>query len=117
MSEPPKLTFRIDFANGMRLGPGKVALLGLISEKGSIRSAGEALGMSYRRAWLLADEINTMFAEVSIITRHGGKQGGGAELTAFGQALLARSLAMEVRARAAMAEDLAWLAAQTSRPG
>ncbi|WP_425502112.1 winged helix-turn-helix domain-containing protein [Peteryoungia desertarenae] len=76
MAKAARVTLRIDLANGARLGPGKADLLALIAEHGSIRAAGAALGMSYRRAWLLADEINRMFREPSIFTRHGGKSGG-----------------------------------------
>ena len=105
----PRMTLRIDFPNGVRLGPGKVELLALIAEHGSIRAAGAAMGMSYRRAWLLADEINRMFREPSVITRHGGKAGGGAGLTPYGEALLARCRDMERKARQVLAEDLAAL--------
>ncbi|HCL64346.1 MAG TPA: transcriptional regulator [Rhizobium sp.] len=107
-----QLTLRIDLANGVRLGPGKVALLAQIAEHGSIRAAGAALGMSYRRAWLLADEINRMFKEPSIFTRHGGKSGGGAGLTPFGETLLACCRRMEAEARQALGDDLSWLEAQ-----
>ncbi|MHB0952999.1 MAG: winged helix-turn-helix domain-containing protein [Allorhizobium sp.] len=107
-----QLTLRIDLANGVRLGPGKVALLAQIAEHGSIRAAGAALGMSYRRAWLLADEINRMFKEPSIFTRHGGKSGGGAGLTPFGETLLACCRRMEADARRALGGDLSWLEAQ-----
>ena len=85
MTGSPRLSLRIDLANGARLGPGKAQLMGMIEHHGSIRAAGAALGMSYRRAWLLADEINRMFQEPSIFTRHGGKSGGGAGLTPFGE--------------------------------
>ena len=105
----PRLTLRIDFDNGVRLGPGKVDLLGLIETHGSIRAAGAAMGMSYRRAWLLADEINRMFREPSVYTRHGGKAGGGAGLTPFGTDLLARCRRMEQQARSMLAVDLAFL--------
>ncbi len=107
-----RLTLRIDLANGVRLGPGKVALLAQIAEHGSIRAAGAALGMSYRRAWLLCDEINRMFKEPSIFTRHGGKSGGGAGLTPFGETLLACCRRMEAEARQALGDDLSWLEAQ-----
>jgi molybdate transport system regulatory protein len=50
---PIRLTLRLDFSNGHRLGPGKVRLLEAIDQHGSISAAGRALGMSYRRAWLL----------------------------------------------------------------
>ncbi|MUO79171.1 transcriptional regulator [Agrobacterium vitis] len=109
-----KVLFRIDLANGARLGPGKVQLLQLIGQHGSIRSAGAAMGMSYRRAWLLADEINRMFRQPSIATRHGGKSGGGAVLTPFGEALLARAQAMDAAIRATLVEDLAWLEAMAA---
>ncbi|MBP2560210.1 molybdate transport system regulatory protein [Neorhizobium galegae] len=109
MSQPPKTTIRIDLDNGVRLGPGKAQLLELIAEHGSIRAAGASIGMSYRRAWLLGDEINRMFKEPSIFTRHGGKSGGGAGLTEFGQELLSRYRRMEKASRDAMRADLDWL--------
>lgn len=109
MSQPSKTTIRIDLDNGVRLGPGKAQLLELIAEHGSIRAAGASIGMSYRRAWLLGDEINRMFKEPSIFTRHGGKSGGGAGLTAFGQELLSRYRRMEKASRDAMRADLEWL--------
>ncbi|CDZ41059.1 LysR family transcriptional regulator [Neorhizobium galegae] len=109
MSQPSKTTIRIDLDNGVRLGPGKAQLLELIAEHGSIRAAGASIGMSYRRAWLLGDEINRMFKEPSIFTRHGGKSGGGAGLTEFGQELLSRYRRMEKASREAMRADLDWL--------
>jgi molybdate transport system regulatory protein len=114
LSQPPKTTIRIDLGNGVRLGPGKAQLLELIAEHGSIRAAGAAIGMSYRRAWLLGDEINRMFREPSIFTRHGGKSGGGAGLTDFGQELLSRYRRMEEESRDRIQADLDWLAANTA---
>ena len=109
-----RLTVRIDLDNGARLGPGKGEMLALIGEHGSIRAAGVAMGMSYRRAWLLCDEINRMFREPSIATKHGGKAGGGAELTAFGQALLACHRRIAEKAEAALAEEITFLAAASA---
>lgn len=106
---------RVDLANGIRLGPGKMALLALIGEKGSISAAGQAMGMSYRRAWLLVEEINTMFQQPAILTRHGGKAGGGAYLSDFGQELLALCQRMQAKTAAAIEAELAWLAAQTAQ--
>ncbi|MFN3319232.1 MAG: winged helix-turn-helix domain-containing protein [Allorhizobium sp.] len=109
MTGSPRLSLRIDLANGARLGPGKAQLLALIEEHGSIRAAGAAMGMSYRRAWLLADEINRMFREPSIFTRHGGKSGGGAGLTPFGETLLGACRRMDSESRKALSADLDWL--------
>jgi molybdate transport system regulatory protein len=109
MSHIRKTTIRIDFDIGVRLGPGKAQLLELIEEHGSIRAAGASIGMSYRRAWLLSDEINRMFREPSIFTRHGGKSGGGAGLTEFGRELLSRYRRMETAMLEVADQDLAWL--------
>lgn len=116
MSHIRQTTIRIDFDTHVRLGPGKAQLLELIAEHGSIRAAGAAIGMSYRRAWLLADEINRMFLEPSILTRHGGKSGGGAGLSEFGRELLTRYRRMEASMRAAAGDDLNWLSANIN-PG
>jgi molybdate transport system regulatory protein len=116
VSAPLRTTIRIDLDNGARLGPGKAQLLGLIEQHGSIRAAGAAMDMSYRRAWLLGNEINSMFREPSIFTRHGGKSGGGAGLTPFGAELLARYRRMEEIANQAICADLDWLGSQTE-PG
>ncbi|OHV75599.1 winged helix-turn-helix domain-containing protein [Ensifer sp. LCM 4579] len=102
---------RIDFPPEDRLGRGKIMLLELIRETGSISAAGRAMDMSYRRAWLLVDALNRMFKEPAVESQRGGKQGGGAALTAFGEALIDRFRAMEARSRAAIADDLAWLEA------
>ncbi|MFN3503285.1 MAG: winged helix-turn-helix domain-containing protein [Allorhizobium sp.] len=114
MTGSPRLSLRIDLSNGARLGPGKAQLLALIEEHGSIRAAGAAMGMSYRRAWLLADEINRMFKEPSIFTRHGGRSGGGAGLTPFGETLLGACRRMDAESRKALQTDLAWLESMQS---
>ena len=90
-----RLTIRIDFAGGRRVGPGKVRLLELIDQTGSISAAGRAMAMSYRRAWLLVESLNTSFRAPVVDTRAGGRQGGGAQLTPFGRELVERYRQME----------------------
>lgn len=102
---------RIDFPQNDRLGRGKIMLLELIREAGSISAAGRAMDMSYRRAWLLVDALNRMFREPVVESQRGGKQGGGAAVTAFGEMLIERFRAMEAKAHAAVADDLDWLSA------
>lgn len=104
-----KVILRIDFPGGVRLGRGKAQLMSLIRDTGSISAAGRAMDMSYRRAWLLVDEMNHMFKEPVVESQRGGKQGGGAALTAFGEELLARMQTLQQQAENAMAADLAWL--------
>lgn len=86
---------RIDFDEGRALGPGKVRLLELVGETGSISAAGRAMGMSYRRAWLLVDALNRTFRTPVVETREGGAGGGGATLTSFGTGLVKSYRAME----------------------
>lgn len=103
---------RFELSPDVRLGPGKVRLLEAIGEHGSISAAGRALGMSYRRAWLLVDELNRSFREPVVQTMLGGKGGGKAELTEFGREIVRRFRAMEEKARSACGRDLAALEAQ-----
>jgi molybdate transport system regulatory protein len=92
------LSLRIDFAEGRRLGPGKVVLLEAVDEHGSISAAGRAIGMSYKRAWDLIDEMNQIFSGPVVDSRSGGKQGGGATLTELGQRVVATYRKMEEQA-------------------
>ena len=111
------LTIRIDFGAFGYLGPGKIALMELISKHGSISAAGKEMGMSYRRAWLLVDEINHIFREPLVETQMGGSGGGGARLTQLGRDVVGRYRAIEGAAATASAADMRALkAALSSRP-
>jgi len=102
-----RLTLRLDFDDGRRLGHGKIALLEAIRRTGSISAAGREFGMAYRRAWLLTDELNHMFAGPLIEARGGGKNGGGAELTALGQEVVTLYRAAEQKALTIAAQEIA----------
>jgi molybdate transport system regulatory protein len=93
-----RLTVRIDFGAARALGPGKIRLLEAIGKTGSISRAGRALGMSYRRAWLLIDDMNRTFRAAVVATQPGGAKGGGAALTPFGVALIETYRAIEAQA-------------------
>jgi molybdate transport system regulatory protein len=92
------LHLRLDFGGGRSLGPGKIRLLELIDETGSISAAGRALEMSYRQAWLLVDELNRMFAEPVVVAQTGGGGGGGTSVTETGNAVIRLYRDMERRA-------------------
>lgn len=104
-----KLTLRVDFENATRLGPGKIRLLELIGECGSISAAGRHMGMSYRRAWLLVDSLNRSFKEPVVVTQLGGSGGGGAQLSSFGLMIVETYRAMEREAATAVAPRLSIL--------
>jgi molybdate transport system regulatory protein len=108
-NDAPKLSLRIDFGNGARLGPGKAALLKQIAEIGSIGGAATALGMSYPRALKLIAQLNNTFAASVITTQHGGPKGGGASLTAAGSQILSLYNAACTAAQTASTPHLAAL--------
>ena len=88
-SAPPSLRIRIHFGDVTMLGPGKADLLERIRDTGSIAAAGRAMAMSYKRAWMLVEEMNAAFREPLVASARGGKAGGGAHLTETGEAVLA----------------------------
>ncbi len=125
MPQPPatrpalKLGLRLDFTPGGRLGPGKADLLEAIGRTGSISAAGRAMTMSYRRAWLLVDDLNRMFRQPLVEAQPGGAQGGGARLTPLGHEVLSHYRAVErmvLEAAAAPIEALRGAIDPTPRP-
>jgi molybdate transport system regulatory protein len=106
-----KLTLRIDFETADAIGPGKIRLLEHVRDTGSISAAGRAMDMSYRRAWLLVDMLNNAFREPVVSTKLGGKAGGGAVLTRFGEELVRSYREMELVAHAALRPHLVRLEA------
>ncbi|PIP98345.1 MAG: molybdenum-binding transcriptional regulator [Rhodobacterales bacterium CG18_big_fil_WC_8_21_14_2_50_71_9] len=106
---PPGLCIRLVFDDGAMIGPGKADLLTLIAETGSIAAAGRRMGMSYKRAWLLVETLNATFAAPLVESSRGGAGHGGARLTAAGDAALSHYRALERKARAAAAADIAAL--------
>jgi molybdate transport system regulatory protein len=81
------LRLRILFEDAM-LGPGKAELLERIRDTGSIAAAGRQMEMSYKRAWMLVEEMNDAFHEPLVISTRGGPGGGGAQLTPTGARVL-----------------------------
>ncbi len=111
MSDPVILRLRLLFGDRLVFGPGKGELLVRICETGSIAAAGRAMGMSYRRAWALVEEMNAAFRAPLVVSARGGTGGGGARLTAEGQEVLAAYRTMIDAVEAAAAPDVARIAA------
>ena len=102
-----KLKLQLYCGDEIAMGPGKADLLEAIAREGSISAAGRAMGMSYRRAWLLVDTMNRCFREPVVASATGGSGGGGANVTAFGRRVLARYDAMRGRVDRAIDPELA----------
>ncbi len=101
-----RLTLRIDFGPAGAIGPGKIRLLEAIQKTGSISQAGRSLRMSYRRAWLLVDDLNRCFREPVVTTQPGGTRGGGAALTRFGREVIKKYRSIETQATGAAKRQL-----------
>lgn len=107
MAQSVSLKIRFHHGDTVAIGPGKADLLDAILEHGSITAAGRAMGMSYKRAWDLVNTMNTSFNKTVVETSKGGPSGGGASLTPFGLVILKQYRKIELKAQAAIDEDLA----------
>lgn len=108
------LSLRIDLPNGTRLGPGKAILLQRLMETGSIKAAASALNMSYPRALKLIEQLNGAFTAPLVETKHGGADGGGANVTETGRRILelyTQVCSVSMSASDSAMEDLAALIA------
>lgn len=112
----PGLTLRILGASDAAMGPGKAELISRIEATGSISAAARQMNMSYRRAWLLVEAINGSFVEPVVLTAIGGKRGGGTTVTEFGQQLVQQFRAMEDKASAVIADDIARYTQKLRKP-
>ncbi len=74
------------------------------------------MGMSYKRAWDLVDEINRICRQPAVERQTGGKNGGGAALTPFGQSLVTRYRKIERDASSAVRKELQALRSDIARP-
>ncbi len=104
---PPLPRLRVLLGSAIAMGPGKADLLDAIRSEGSITGAARSMGMSYRRAWLLVETMNSCFRSPLVETTRGGRRGGGARLTSFGNDILGRYRAMEAKAAASLKSDMA----------
>jgi molybdate transport system regulatory protein len=108
----PHLSIRIDFdPSGSALGPGMAQLLERVAELGSIRRAAASMDMSYRKAWLLIQDVQKTFDGPVVTAEVGGIAGGGTRLTDLGISLLKTYRRIESRAAAAVETDLGILSA------
>lgn len=103
------LRIRVMVGDTIAIGPGKIALLEALQETHSISAAAKTLGMSYRRAWLLIDELNGALREPAVVSATGGHHGGGSEVTEVGQQIIALYRAIEEQSLEANRDNIARL--------
>lgn len=101
-----KPRFRVVCGEEVAFGPGKMELLALVSETGSLNEAARRLDMSYMRAWTLVKTMNACFREPVAVASRGGKHGGGMHVTATGKRALA--LYRDIEATALKSTQGSW---------
>lgn len=78
----------IETEQGVLVSEGRIQLLKLISETGSLSKAAKEMNISYQKAWRMIDTSNKSSRYPLIITKIGGSCGGGTVLTFYGESLI-----------------------------
>ncbi|HEX5419278.1 MAG TPA: transcriptional regulator [Gammaproteobacteria bacterium] len=108
----PELWIKLTLPGVGQIGPGKIELLRRIEDERSISAAARSMGMSYRRAWLLVDELNRLFNAPVVVTHVGGSMRGGASVAPLGAKLIRSYDEIVAQANHVCADLLRDLAAQ-----
>jgi len=108
---PLKLKAQLLCGDEAAMGPGKAELLEMIDRTGSISGAGRAMGMSYRKTWLLVDSMNRCWRDKLVEATAGGGAERGARLTPSGRQVLAAYRALEARLASVVGDEVATLEA------
>jgi molybdate transport system regulatory protein len=77
------------------VGRDRIRLLEAVAREGSISAGARAIGITYKAAWDGLDAMANLFGKPLLAARTGGKAGGGAELTPFGQRVIEAFRRME----------------------
>src|SRR5580692_8924421 len=96
--------FRIYCGDEIALGPGRVDLLEMVRETGSIAEAAEEMGMSYMRAWTLIKSTQRCFKQPLVTVTRGGAKHGGATLTPAAVRVVELYRQMEKESRQAVSD-------------
>lgn len=99
------------YIQGHMIGAGKMELFHLVAEKGSIRSAAKAMGMSSKRATLLLKTIEEAFPNPILEKQPGNK---GTLVTSFGKELLKKYLVLSDHLTKESEEFINWATSKQS---
>ena len=91
------------------VGGGKLELLKIVGETGSISSAAKSIGLDYKRAWFLLDTLQRCFKEPLFITHRGGGASSGTFLTDLGTQLIERFDKTDTEVKKVTSNFLNWL--------
>lgn len=79
------IKIRIQLKDNSHIGPGKVLLLEKIEETGSLSRAAKSMGISYRKAWRLINELNNSSIKKLVHAKPGGEGVRGSQLSEEGK--------------------------------
>ena len=91
------------------VGGGKLELLRIVRETGSISSAAKIMGLDYKRAWFLLDTLQRCFKNPLFLTNRGGGSSGGTSLTELGIQLIEKFNKTDTEVKKVTSEFLKWL--------
>lgn len=94
----------IDIDGKKFFGPGRAQLLMMIDKNGSLSKAAKEMGMSYRKAWSMVEDMNQRGQQPYVELHKGGAQGGGAELTETGKKVLSSFIQMNDKINETLAQ-------------
>ena len=91
------------------VGGGKLELLRIVGETGSISSAAKIMGLDYKRAWFLLDTLQRCFKNPLFLTNRGGGSSGGTSLTELGIQLIEKFNKTDTEVKKVTSKFLKWL--------
>lgn len=83
-----ELSLHIRLQQKLFADPRRIELLKRVQQTGSISQGAKLAGISYKSAWDAINEMNQMADETLVERATGGKGGGGATLTRYGERLI-----------------------------
>lgn len=90
-----ELSLHIRLQQKLFADPRRIELLKRVQETGSISQGAKLAGISYKSAWDAINEMNQLTDQTLVERATGGKGGGGAQLTRYGERLIQLFLLME----------------------
>jgi molybdate transport system regulatory protein len=109
------ICIRLDLPNGNRIVPDEIALLEAIRTQGSITAAARYLGIGYRTAWLLVQEINSALQQPAVSTKLGGVKRSGALVIPVGEKVIELYRSIEGMTSASAHQEFQSIAALVRR--
>ena len=91
------------------VGGGKLELLRIVGETGSISSAAKKMGLDYKRAWFLLDTLQRCFKDPLYVTSRGRGVSRGTVLTELGSQLIIRFSKTDKKVKEVTSSFLKWL--------